>query len=112
MKRNETQKRPPRTWRVFTREAGAALERQVRAGVTPCCPCCGGLLEARPHTRFRDQLPLDARGFDLDCRGCRRFWCIVRHTQRSLRLLRMRRLAAAVRAVPLVETAVAARATA
>lgn len=45
------------------------------------------------------RLPLDATGYDLDCRDCRRFWCIVRHTARSLRLIRMRRLVAAIRAV-------------
>jgi hypothetical protein len=49
-------------------------------------------------------LPLDARGYDLDCRECRRFFCVVRHTARSLRLVRMRRLVAAVRAVGLQGT--------
>lgn len=56
------------------------------------------MLEARPDTRFRRCLVLDATGYDLDCRGCRRFWCVVQHTPRSLRLIRMRRLVAAVRA--------------
>jgi hypothetical protein len=64
------------------------------------------VLEARPDTRFRRCLVLDATGYDLDCRGCRRFWCVVQHTPRSLRLIRMRRLVAAVRAadgVPALE---------
>lgn len=83
------------------------IERQIRRGQTPHCPCCGEVLEARPETRLCRDLPLDATGYDLDCRGCRRFWCIVRHTQRSLRLLRMRRFAAALRATPgpVLETA-------
>jgi hypothetical protein len=59
---------------------------------------CGVFLEARPTTRFRQVVVLDAVGYDLDCRECRRFWCVVHHTARSLRLIRMRRLVAAVRA--------------
>lgn len=43
-------------------------------------------------------LVLDAIGYDLECRSCRRFRPVIQHTDRSLRLLRMRRLAAAVRA--------------
>lgn len=43
-------------------------------------------------------LVLDAVGYDLECRGCRRYRPVIEHTERSLRLLRMRRLAAAVRA--------------
>lgn len=65
----------------------------------PACPCCRAALEARPGTRLRRSLPLDATGYDLECRACRRFRLVVHHTERSLRLLRMRRLAAAVRAV-------------
>lgn len=57
------------------------------------------MLEARPGTRLTRNLPLDASGRDLDCRDCRRFWCLVRHTARSLQLIRMRRLVAAIRAV-------------
>jgi len=71
---------------------------RIRSGQSPCCPFCGTMLEARPTTRFRDCLVLDATGFDLDCRDCRRFWCVVQHTPRSVRLIRMRRLVAAVRA--------------
>lgn len=48
---------------------------------------------------MRRYLVLDAKGFDLDCRECRRFWAVIQHTPRSVRLLRMRRLVAAVRAV-------------
>lgn len=100
MTRNIVPRRFCLTWRVFSRHDGAVIERQVRMGRMPRCPCCRELLEARPQTRLRYELPLDASGYDLDCRDCRRFWCVVRHTTRSLRLLRMRRLAAAVRSVP------------
>lgn len=99
--------RPPRrrassrTWRVFGVRDGRHIAQQLRALLPPRCPCCGDLLEARPDSRLARSLPLGAVGHDLDCRGCRRFWCVCRHTERSLRLLRMRRLAAAVCAVPL-----------
>jgi hypothetical protein len=89
--------RQPRSWRSFAARDGAEVERQLRAGLPPCCPWCGNTLEARPTSRLTRQLVLDARGIDLDCRDCRRFWCLVLQTPRSLRLLRMRRLAAAVR---------------
>lgn len=86
-------------WRSFEPREGREIDRQLREGREPCCPCCGELLEARPETRMARYLPLDATGFDLECRDCRRFRSVVRHTARSLRLVRMRRLAAAVRAV-------------
>jgi hypothetical protein len=90
-------RRGQRAWRGFAVRDGREIERQIRAGAPPCCPCCGYVLEAKPTSRLAGQLVLDARGFDLDCRDCRRFWCLVVHTPRSIRLLRMRRLAAAVR---------------
>lgn len=90
-----------RTWRVFGARDGRRVEQQLRALLPPRCPCCAELLEARPDSRLSRSLPLGATGYDLDCRGCRRFWCVCQHTERSLRILRMRRLAAAVRAVPL-----------
>lgn len=86
-------------WRCFETRDAREVDRQLRDGRAPSCPCCGGVLEARPGTRMARYLPLDAAGYDLECRGCRRFRCMVRHTARSLRLVRMRRLAAAVRAV-------------
>jgi hypothetical protein len=86
-------------WRSFDRRDGREIQRALRAGGPIACPCCDGFLETRPSTRFRECLVLDARGFDLDCRACRRFWCVVRHTPRSLRLIRMRRLVAAVRVI-------------
>jgi hypothetical protein len=49
------------------------------------------------ESRLCPSLILDARACDLACPACRRFWCIVKETQRSLQLIRMRRLAAAVR---------------
>jgi hypothetical protein len=85
-------------WRGFEVRDGREIDRQLREGRDPSCPCCGELLEARPETRMTRYLPLDATGFDLECRDCRRFRCVVRHTFRSLRLVRMRRLVAAVRA--------------
>lgn len=88
-----------RPWRAFDPRDARSLDRQIRSGAQPCCPCCGEVLEAQPGTRMAHYLPLDATGYDLDCRGCRRFRCIVRHTARSLRLVRMRRLVAAVRAM-------------
>ena len=86
-------------WRSFELRDGRDIDRQLRDGRDPGCPLCGELLEARPGSRMARYLPLDATGFDLECRDCRRFRCVVRHTFRSLRLVRMRRLAAAVRAV-------------
>lgn len=94
-----TPRAPRRTWRAFSPREGQRIDGQLRAGHAPHCPCCDGLLESRAETRLSARLPLDATGFDLDCRDCRRFWCVVRHTARSLRLMRMRRLVAAVRAV-------------
>lgn len=87
-----------RAWRAFPSRDGRAILLQVMDGAAPRCPWCARLLEARPDTRLAAALVLDARGYDLDCRGCRRFWAVVLHTPRSIRLLRMRRLAAAVRA--------------
>lgn len=87
------------SWRAFDARACREIVRQLHDGSRPCCPACGALLEARPGTRVQRYLVLDATGYDLECRGCRRFHCVVRHTQRSLRLVRMRRLAAAIRAV-------------
>ena len=86
-------------WRSFELRDGREIDRQLRDGRDPSCPMCGELLEARPETRMSRYLPLDATGFDLECRDCRRFRCVVRHTFRSLRLVRMRRLVAAVRAM-------------
>jgi hypothetical protein len=92
------------TWRVFAPGAAAEIRRQQRTGRTPCCPCCGDLLEAQPDSRLCAELPLDARAYDLNCRGCRLFMCVVQHTRRSIRLVRMRRFVAAVRAVRLAPT--------
>jgi hypothetical protein len=85
-------------WRTFDGRDGNRINQDLYEGRHPCCPCCGECLEARPHTRLARCLPLDASGYDLDCRGCRRFHSVVRHTGRSIRLVRMRRLIAAVRA--------------
>lgn len=86
-------------WRAFDARDCRAIEKQLRGSEHARCPCCSDVLEARPHTRLSRYLPLDATGYDLECRACRRFRCIVRHTVRSLRLVRMRKLVSAVRAV-------------
>lgn len=86
------------TWRCFDRRDGRQIETRLYGDEPPCCPLCGVYLEARPGTRFHTHLVLDASGYDLDCRDCRRFWCVVQHTPRSLHLLRMRRFIAALRA--------------
>jgi hypothetical protein len=93
------------TWRSFDSRCGRDIEGRLRRGQAAPCPFCGDLLEARPGTRFQRCLVLDATGYDLDCRACRRFWCVVQHTPRSLRLIRMRRLVAAVRAADRVPEA-------
>jgi hypothetical protein len=94
----------PRAWRSFGARDGREIERWIGMGEAPRCPGCGEVLEAQPTSRLARQIVLGARGFDLDCRDCRRFWCMVVHTPRSLRLMRMRRLAAAVRAVRMEPT--------
>jgi hypothetical protein len=86
-------------WRSFDNRARRKVDAQIRAGERPCCPHCETLLEARPTARVARYLVLDAAGYDLECRACLRFRSIVRHTARSLRLVRMRRLAAAVQAI-------------
>ena len=88
-----------RSWRVFNTRDGRRIDYRVRMGETPLCPCCGAVLEASHQSRLSRKLPLDAVAVDLDCRGCRRFWSIVQHTERSLQLVRMRRFVAALRAV-------------
>jgi hypothetical protein len=85
-------------WRTYDERQIRRIDAQLRAGGHPCCPGCGAALEARPGTRMARYLPLDASGYDLECRPCRRFRAMVRHTLRSLRLVRMRRFAAAVAA--------------
>jgi hypothetical protein len=88
-----------RAWRVFSARDGRRIDAGVRLGGTPVCPCCGAVLEARGVSRPAGRLPLGATAVDLDCRPCRRFWTVVRHTERSIRLVRMRRFVAALRAV-------------
>jgi hypothetical protein len=101
MRRELSTDRPStrRAWRAFSPRDGRVIERRLRAAEASSCPLCGEVLEARPSTRLARQLVLDAYGYDLDCRTCRRFWAVIVHSERSLRFLRMRRLVAAVRAV-------------
>lgn len=84
------------TWRQFNHWDRGAIEHQIAHGPDSYCPCCAGPLEARPRTRLAAVLPGDVRGYDLDCRRCRRFHPRIRHTAHSLYMLRIRRLAAAV----------------
>lgn len=84
-------------WSVFSLRDGERIERAVRTGEAPVCPRCAHALVAQPESRFfSPHVILDATAHDLVCDGCRRIWCVVRHSARSLRLVRMRRLAAAV----------------
>ena len=85
-----------RTWRRFARREREIIELQLVARGEARCPCCGAALVERPNTRLSAVLPTGARGFDMDCRGCRRFHPRVQHTARSLYVLRLQRLAAAV----------------
>lgn len=85
-----------RTWARFGSRDRLAIEEQLTRGPDPTCPRCGAPLEAQPTTRLAAVLPGDVTGFDLDCRPCRQFYSRVFHSPNSLRLLRLRRLAAAV----------------
>jgi len=84
-------------WRSFDRRDQRAIRARLAAGATLRCPRCAGLLEARPASRLRAVLPAGVRGYDLDCRTCRQFLPLIQHTPQSLRVLRLRRLVAAVR---------------
>ncbi len=88
-----------RAWKGYTAREGEGIEQMYRAQGAAGCPRCGGRLAESRASRVSPCVVLDARAYDLSCRACRRFWCVVQHTPRSRRLLRMRRLAAAVRAV-------------
>jgi hypothetical protein len=99
MKHPSKNKGAARSWKSFIPRDGVLIERCLRFRITPCCPSCGDLLEAQEDSRIARELLLDATAFDLSCRPCRRFWTVVRHTPRSLRLSRMRRFVAAVAAI-------------
>ncbi|HET8656846.1 MAG TPA: hypothetical protein VFL93_15085 [Longimicrobiaceae bacterium] len=99
MSQPPNRRQPRRAWRVYLARDGREIERRRRAGLPPLCPCCGEVLEAEPTSRLGRALPAGATAHDLCCRDCHRFWAVVRHSERSLRLLRMRRLVAAIRAV-------------
>lgn len=98
MPRTNTSESSVLTWQIFSDRDGRKIERVVRNGGTPPCPCCDGDLMAEPQSRLSPSLILDATAYDLTCSSCQRFWCVVRETQRSLRLIRMRRLVAALKA--------------
>jgi hypothetical protein len=98
MPRTSTHRTSDPSWRVYSDRDGRKIERVLRDGGEPHCPKCGGELSTESGSRLCPSLILDARACDLTCSSCRRFWCVVRETQRSLQLIRMRRLAAAVKA--------------
>lgn len=85
-----------RTWRRFRRDDCYAIEAQLASGGEARCPGCGGPLTQRHGTRLAAVLPRGVRGFDVDCRPCRRFHAFVQHSPQSLYVLRIQRLAAAV----------------
>jgi hypothetical protein len=99
MPRTSTSQSLDRPWRVYSDRDGRKIERVLRDGGEPRCPRCAGELRPESKSRLCPSLILDARACDLTCQECRRFWCIVQETQRSLQLIRMRRLAAAIEAV-------------
>ena len=98
MARTSTPQTPDRPWRVFSDRDARKIERVLRDGGEPRCPRCEGEMLPESESRLCPSLILDARACDLTCPQCRRFLCIVKETQRSLQLIRMRRLAAAVSA--------------
>lgn len=87
-----------RRWRAYSSHAAREIDRALYRAGLPACPGCGGTLSPRSASRA-GQLILDAVGYDLECGACYRFRSIVVHTRRSLRMLRMRRLVAAVKSV-------------
>lgn len=105
MPTNRRDRYAPRSWRAFSRRDGERLEWSVRSGGHLGCPLCGEVLEVEPASRVNAHLVFGATAHDFSCRDCRRFWSVVRHTPRSLRLMRMRRFVAAVRSIE-VEQAV------
>lgn len=98
MPRTDTSASPSLPWQIYSDRDGRKIERTVRSGGAPLCPSCDGALRAEPQSRLSPPLILDATAYDLTCVPCQRFWCVVRETQRSLRLIRMRRLVAAIHA--------------
>lgn len=98
MTRNGSSGSRQKSWRVYSIRDGSKIDRAVQSDETPLCPICGDLLEAQRGSRLSPCLVLDATAYDLACHSCMKLWCVVRHTERSMQLVRMRRLAAAVRA--------------
>ena len=89
--------RARKVWRAFDSRDRADIAAQLEARRAADCPRCGSRLEVQPDTRFAAVLPRGARGFDFDCRECRRFHARVILSERSLYNLRIRRLAHAIR---------------
>lgn len=85
-----------RTWRRFNRQDRDRIEAQLARYGCAHCPGCGASLVEQATTRLIAVLPRGARGYDLDCRGCRRFFSRIRHTPQSIYVVRLQRLAAAV----------------
>jgi hypothetical protein len=85
-----------KAWRTYARRDRDAVEALMEKGHEPKCPLCTGPLTMRETTRTAALLPPDALGYDLDCHACRRYHTRVQLRLRSLHVLRLNRLAAAV----------------
>ena len=85
-----------KAWRTFNRRDRDAVEALMEHGHDPKCPLCTEPLIMRETTRMAALLPADALGYDLECHACRRYHTRVQLTSRSLHVLRLNRLAAAV----------------
>jgi len=86
-----------RAWRSYNYRQRVQLGAQLAAGGGLHCPECAEVLEAEPSTRLAAVLPAGTRGFDLACRGCRRFLPRLLHSPASTYGMRLRRLASAIR---------------
>ena len=85
-----------KAWRSFTRRDRDVIKAHMESGREPACPICQTSLVTRDVTRMAALLPPHALGYDLECHPCRRDHSRVQLTSRSLHVLRLNRLAAAV----------------
>jgi hypothetical protein len=85
-----------KAWRTYTRRDRDTIEAQMEKGHDPRCPLCETTLAMRDSSRMAALLPPHALGYDLECHPCRRYHSRVQLTSRSLHVLRLNRLAAAV----------------
>jgi hypothetical protein len=109
MKPSEAESPSPPFWNSFSDSEGARIDRSLQRGEPTCCPPCGEILERGPEERLSPCLVLDVITLSLRCVRCRKEWTSVRQANCSLALLRMRRLAAAVRAAGVAREVTAER---